>query len=184
MVLICRNTPGLTWGNFLQRGLPLPVRGAAGTCARTPATLPEGFGSEAEPQTLFRWCTSPQPCGWCTPALRRLALCPAVHWARWLPVGVASTLTPRLCGPGSRLPSSWPQLFPLWSLAIETLLQLPRTNSSNWSGLSSYLFVSLTFRETISPSRLCAVWDQVVSEKEGCLVTHEARILCLVSLTE
>ena len=189
LIWMYRNTAGSPWGNFHGGACFCvcwwkPGQGSF-TCLRTPPSRLEGFGSEPEPQTLFRRCMSLQSQGcepppWGTPTLH------AACWSRQLPTDVASAVSPRLYGPGSRVRPSWPQAFSLWFLAAECrnpvaqgcgehLLQLV------W--LSTWLCVCLPHLlwDHQDPQD-CAIsgsssWGRVPS-----LVTHEARISCLVLL--
>lgn len=143
MILTCGSSPGITWGHFLQRGLASASAtergcGEAHLC-QDPSSLPEAFGSEADPPTVLH-----------------------NHGAVGTHLG-APALRPRAlkgwtapCWGGFHSDSQALLALALGFLVVETLppaAQASGTNSSNWLGLSSDLFASLTFYQTIGPPK-------------------------------
>ena len=185
LIWMYRNTPGSPWGNFHWGACFCvcwwkPGQGSF-TCLRTPPSHLEGFGSEPEPQTLFGRCMSPQSQGcepppWGTPTLACCLLIQAAPYWRgfccvsqalwpWLPGTIlASGILALVSGCRTQKPSC----TGLWGAPLP-------------AGLAQLLIVCLFSSPSVRPPgspRLCHVWVP----KGGSLVTHEARISCLVLL--
>lgn len=193
LIRICGNPPGLTWGNFWPRGLA-----SASAPASERGLVVEGLTSSGTPATRLEVSAQQQSRRPCSrdvclhnlgaalspphPHLRAPALCPAACWSPWLPAAVASVLTARLCGRGSRAGPARPLLRFLVAEAWLPGLWGPTPPAGLGSALLS--LPPLPFVRPSGPPRPRHVRGQGVSEDDGCLVTHEARFLSFVYLKD
>lgn len=156
LIWMYRNTAGSPWGNFHGGACFCVCWWKLGqgsfTCLRTPPSRLEGFGSEPEPQTLFRRCMSLQSQGrepppWGTPSLCTLPAGPGSSLLTWLLLCLPG---PMALAPGYEHPGLRHSRFGFWLQNAEAQLhRAVGSTFSSWSGSAlDCVFVCLTFCET------------------------------------
>lgn len=188
LIWICRNTPGLIWGNFLQRGFAFASASAGEKQGRGVHLVPE-----PQPPSLrvLDWKQSCRLSSSDACLHSHLAVVPLPSGTCALPGCLLVQAAPCWCGfsPDSQALWPWPPGVTILASGIPALVSGCRNLAPSFPGLwgpppaavpcSAFVsfFACLTY--LLGPSgspRLHHVQGLVVSEEEGSLVTHEAGI--------